>query len=163
MFLWLYFASHKKNFMPVEIIPSFLFYCFVSGITPGPANLCSLSLALRRGSAKIPLAAFFDGAIRTAHQRKNHGILRYCSDLIFAALQSQFWRGTFACLVPSLYGARVQYGLALDRGGAATFLCAVSKDVECCDGVIPCALRCKHCAELGLISLFWLLIKVSKS
>lgn len=38
--------------MPVEIIPSFLFYCFVSGITPGPANLCSLSLALRRGRSE---------------------------------------------------------------------------------------------------------------
>lgn len=35
--------------MPVEIIPSFLLYCLVSGITPGPANLCSLSVAIRFG------------------------------------------------------------------------------------------------------------------
>ena len=35
--------------MPVALIPSFLFYCLVSGITPGPANLCSLSAALRYG------------------------------------------------------------------------------------------------------------------
>ena len=35
--------------IPVEILPSFLWYCYLSAITPGPANLCSLSLALRRG------------------------------------------------------------------------------------------------------------------
>lgn len=35
--------------MPLKLIPSFLFYCFVSGITPGPANLCSLSAALKYG------------------------------------------------------------------------------------------------------------------
>lgn len=35
--------------MPVSIIPSFLLYCYVGAITPGPANLCSLSAALRYG------------------------------------------------------------------------------------------------------------------
>lgn len=35
--------------MPVSLIPSFLFYCIVSGITPGPANLCSLSASLNYG------------------------------------------------------------------------------------------------------------------
>ncbi len=35
--------------MPAELLPSFLFYCFVSSITPGPANLCSLSAAVRYG------------------------------------------------------------------------------------------------------------------
>ena len=35
--------------MPVSLIPSFLIYCYVTGITPGPANLCSLSAALRYG------------------------------------------------------------------------------------------------------------------
>lgn len=35
--------------MPVSLIPSFLMYCFVGGITPGPANLCSLGAALRYG------------------------------------------------------------------------------------------------------------------
>ena len=35
--------------MPVSLIPSFLVYCFVGAITPGPANLCSLSAALRYG------------------------------------------------------------------------------------------------------------------
>lgn len=35
--------------MPISLIPSFLYYCFVSSITPGPANLCSLSTALRHG------------------------------------------------------------------------------------------------------------------
>lgn len=35
--------------MPVSLIPSFLLYCFVGGITPGPANLCSLGAALRYG------------------------------------------------------------------------------------------------------------------
>lgn len=40
----------KRDFMiPAELIPSFLFYAFVSGITPGPANLSSLSMALRHG------------------------------------------------------------------------------------------------------------------
>lgn len=36
--------------MPVSVIPSFLLYCYVTAITPGPANLCSLSAALRYGS-----------------------------------------------------------------------------------------------------------------
>ena len=35
--------------MPAALIPSFLIYCFVGGITPGPANLCSLGAALRYG------------------------------------------------------------------------------------------------------------------
>lgn len=35
--------------MPAALIPSFLLYCFIGAITPGPANLCSLSAALRYG------------------------------------------------------------------------------------------------------------------
>lgn len=35
--------------MPVSIIPSFSLYCFVSAITPGPANLCSLASAMKYG------------------------------------------------------------------------------------------------------------------
>ncbi|MBR1586043.1 MAG: LysE family transporter [Clostridia bacterium] len=35
--------------MPVSLLPSFLFFCFVNGITPGPANLCSLSAAMNYG------------------------------------------------------------------------------------------------------------------
>lgn len=35
--------------MPITMIPSFLIYCYIGAITPGPANLCSLSAALRYG------------------------------------------------------------------------------------------------------------------
>ena len=35
--------------MPVSLLPSFLLYCYIGAITPGPANLCSLSAALRYG------------------------------------------------------------------------------------------------------------------
>ena len=35
--------------MPASLLPSFLLYCYVGAITPGPANLCSLSTALRYG------------------------------------------------------------------------------------------------------------------
>lgn len=35
--------------MPVSQIPAFLVYCYIGAITPGPANLCSLSAALRYG------------------------------------------------------------------------------------------------------------------
>ena len=35
--------------MPAALIPSFLFYCYINGITPGPANLCSLSASLNAG------------------------------------------------------------------------------------------------------------------
>ena len=35
--------------MPIRLIPSFLFYCYINMITPGPANLCSLSAALNYG------------------------------------------------------------------------------------------------------------------
>lgn len=35
--------------MPLSMLPSFLLYAYVTGITPGPANLCSLSAALRYG------------------------------------------------------------------------------------------------------------------
>jgi cysteine/O-acetylserine efflux protein len=35
--------------MPRSLLPSFLLYCYVCAITPGPANLCSLSAALRYG------------------------------------------------------------------------------------------------------------------
>ena len=40
--------------MPVAIIPSFVAYCYITGITPGPANLCSLSAGIRYGK-KIAL------------------------------------------------------------------------------------------------------------
>lgn len=36
--------------MPVSLIPSFLVFAYVGAITPGPANLCSLSAALRYGT-----------------------------------------------------------------------------------------------------------------
>ena len=35
--------------IPIEILPSFLFYCYISAITPGPANICSLSTSLQKG------------------------------------------------------------------------------------------------------------------
>ena len=35
--------------MPASLIPSFILYCFVSTITPGPANLCSLASAMKFG------------------------------------------------------------------------------------------------------------------
>lgn len=35
--------------MPLSLLPSFLVYCYVGAITPGPANLCSLATALRYG------------------------------------------------------------------------------------------------------------------
>ena len=35
--------------MPLSLLPTFLLYCYVGAITPGPANLCSLSTALRYG------------------------------------------------------------------------------------------------------------------
>lgn len=37
--------------MPVSVVPSFLIYCFITAITPGPANLCSLSASLHYGTA----------------------------------------------------------------------------------------------------------------
>ncbi len=37
--------------MPLSLLPSFLLYCFTNAITPGPANLCALSTALRYGRA----------------------------------------------------------------------------------------------------------------
>ena len=36
--------------MPISMVPSFLIYCYVGAITPGPANLCSLGAALRYGT-----------------------------------------------------------------------------------------------------------------
>ena len=35
--------------IPIEILPSFLFYCYISAVTPGPANICSLSTSLQEG------------------------------------------------------------------------------------------------------------------
>lgn len=35
--------------MPASIIPAFLYYSFINGITPGPANLCSLSASMNFG------------------------------------------------------------------------------------------------------------------
>ena len=41
--------------MPVSIIPTFIIYCFVSAITPGPANLCSLASAIKYGKKQALL------------------------------------------------------------------------------------------------------------
>ena len=35
--------------MPLSVVPSFLLYCFITAITPGPANLCSLSASMQYG------------------------------------------------------------------------------------------------------------------
>lgn len=35
--------------MPLSVIPYFLSYCFINGITPGPANLSSLAAAMQEG------------------------------------------------------------------------------------------------------------------
>lgn len=49
--------------MPAALIPSFLLYCYVGAITPGPANLCSLSAAMRygRGPALLQWRGLFTG------------------------------------------------------------------------------------------------------
>ena len=39
------------NAVPLSVIPAFLLYCFITAITPGPANLCSLSAAMHYGTA----------------------------------------------------------------------------------------------------------------
>ncbi len=41
--------------MPSSILPTFLIYCFVSAITPGPANLCSLASAMKYGKKQALL------------------------------------------------------------------------------------------------------------
>lgn len=35
--------------LPFSVIPYFLSYCFINGITPGPANLSSLAAAMKEG------------------------------------------------------------------------------------------------------------------
>lgn len=35
--------------MPISVVPSFLYYCLLMGITPGPANITSLATAARLG------------------------------------------------------------------------------------------------------------------
>ncbi|MCM1321684.1 MAG: LysE family transporter [Bacteroides sp.] len=56
-------------FVPIQILPSFLFYCYITGITPGPANLCSLSAAMQFGKRQAfkqwlgLLAGFFADAM----------------------------------------------------------------------------------------------------
>ena len=51
--------------MPVELISAFLFYCLVTSITPGPANLCSLASALNFGKkqALIQWRGLFTGFV----------------------------------------------------------------------------------------------------
>lgn len=38
--------------MPLPVIPSFLYYCLLMGITPGPANVTSLATAARLGRSR---------------------------------------------------------------------------------------------------------------
>lgn len=49
--------------MPLAMLPSFLFYCYITSITPGPANLCSLSAAMRygKGPALVQWRGLFTG------------------------------------------------------------------------------------------------------
>lgn len=42
-------TERSKKMIPSNLIPSFLLYCFISAITPGPANLCSLASAVKYG------------------------------------------------------------------------------------------------------------------
>ena len=42
-------TKKEVTVMSLSILPSFLIYCYIGAITPGPANLCSLSAALRYG------------------------------------------------------------------------------------------------------------------
>jgi len=43
----------KEESMPISLIPSFIFYGIISGITPGPANLCSFSAGIRYGKRAV--------------------------------------------------------------------------------------------------------------
>lgn len=45
-------ASKGALHMPRALIPTFVLYCLISAITPGPANLCSLASALSYGRAQ---------------------------------------------------------------------------------------------------------------
>ncbi|MGN8817844.1 LysE family transporter [Oribacterium sp. HCP28S3_H8] len=74
--------------MPGSIIPSFLFYCFINGITPGPANLTSLNAALRYG--------------RDAALRQWSGIfIGFFADAMFAVFLNFF--------VGAALGSKVRY------------------------------------------------------
>lgn len=93
--------------IPLEILPTFLFYSFITSITPGPANLSSLSLALSRGknvalkqwvglftgftivSLISGFVAFFVGTALNEYAKvlcEDYVLLRDYSDHIFAAL-----------------------------------------------------------------------------
>lgn len=48
----------------------------------------------------------------------------------------------------------MQSGVAFYRSRLATILCPLSKAGECGNGGVPCALRSKHCVELGFIVIF---------
>lgn len=62
--------------MSLEIILSFLLYCLVSGITPGPANLCSLSVAIRFGR-RIALRQWYGIFVGYAIVSFTSGVLAY--------------------------------------------------------------------------------------
>lgn len=50
-FFWYTETINAKDvfLVPITLLHSFLLYCYLGAITPGPANLCSLSAALRYG------------------------------------------------------------------------------------------------------------------
>ncbi len=79
--------------MPAAIFPSFLLYCYVNSITPGPANLCSLSTALRYGKTAalrqwrgLALGFFLDSMAAVV-------LCRVLGDVLGGAVRYLSWLG----------------------------------------------------------------------
>ncbi len=97
--------------MPLSIIPSFIFYLFITAVTPGPANLTSLSTAMKYGrrTALIQWRGIFIGFLTVS---LCSGVLTY---LVGTALIDYV---DYFSIVGAVYIVWLAYHIWKDDGGS---------------------------------------------
>lgn len=166
--------------MPRQVILPFLIYSFITSITPGPANLCSLSTALHYGKAtalrqwrglyslygmapsanrggraewRAAAAKLSNRSAAESEQCESHSLLSH-SDEFFCTSVYRFP----PCAVrhrpsPYCYRTVLQSDLADRRRGTAKILREISKDGGYHHGNLTCPLCGQSCHPTWLTDL----------
>ena len=125
--------------MPLSVLPPFLLYCFITAITPGPANLCSLSASLRGRAA----AELSQRPAREPHERQGHPVLHHDAQRLCPAVHDGVAVADRRRHLSRVHGADVQPHLDLCRRQTQGAVLPPPEDRRHRHGDRPCALRGK--------------------
>lgn len=145
--------------MPKALIPSFILYCYITGVTPGPANLCSLSAGIRYGKTValrqwrgLFVGFFIDSMLAVVTVYFLGTVLnQYVSVLSFIGAAYILWMA-WHMLIPSKEGAEEKKNIPSFKTGILVQLTNVKVMVSCITALASFVLP-YHSSFLGLLAV----------